>query len=70
MTEDDTRVAAIVAKLQERAVYSGDGFRQWVYPRLPKSYAVGPEVYRAVRECVAWGMTTNAAAAKLIKDHG
>ena len=69
MSDEDAQVTAIVSKLQEIAIYSGDGFRQWVYPRLPKSYAVGADVYRAVRECVSWGMTTNAAAAKLIKEH-
>ena len=33
-----------------QAVTSGDGFRQWFYPKLPRSYEINPQIVEKIAE--------------------
>ncbi len=54
-TQNLTRNAAIADKLCMKAVNSGDGFRQWVYPNLPKNYDLNPEMLKDIARFIKEG---------------
>jgi hypothetical protein len=33
-----------------QAVTSDDGFRQWFYPKLPRSYEINPQIVKKIAE--------------------
>jgi hypothetical protein len=55
--------------LLKKAVHSGDRFRQWVYPRLPLSYTVNPNLYDAVYGGIATNGTPEDIANLMYKIH-
>ena len=52
-----------------RAVQAGDRFRQWLYPNLPKDYAVNPEVFKLINEGITNGHSAQEIADSIRKAH-
>ena len=53
----------------KRAVRSADGFRQWVYPILPKNYVPNPEVAKEVEAGMRRGLSAVQIAEEVYKRH-
>ena len=51
----DGMVTQVVNLLWARAANSGDGFRQWFYPKLPKDYTINRQAYAEAEEMVLGG---------------
>jgi hypothetical protein len=61
--------AAAIEILCEKAVHSGDGFRQWLYPNLPKSYEVNPDARKAAEAGMLAGQSAQQIADELYRAH-
>jgi hypothetical protein len=60
-------VGTAIGLLCNKAVHSGDGFRQWLYPNLPEDYEVNPEAYFMAEEFMRQGKSAQFAADAIYK---
>ena len=54
----------------ERATKGGDGFRQWVYPHLPKRYDVNPMVDSYIEQLMLQGKSAQGIADEAVSTWG
>lgn len=59
----------VLSKLFQIAVNSSDNFRQWLYPNLPKDYAINTEVFKAIDAGVLKGHSPEEISRSIYKAH-
>ena len=52
-----------------RAVQAGDRFRQWLYPNLPKDYAINIEVFKEIDAGISKGHSSKEISQSIYKAH-
>ena len=52
-----------------KAVNAGDGFRQWVYPRLPKKYEMRTDLDEEIERRMLQGKSAQQIADELYREH-
>ena len=59
----------VLNKLFQIAVNSSDGFRQWLYPNLPKDYVLNTEVFKAIDAGISKGHSPEEISRSIYKAH-
>jgi len=56
-------------ELVKRAVNSGDGFRQWVYPNLPAKYDINRQAFDEIHQLMLEGHSAIEIVQTLYERH-